>query len=107
MSKKIISTIGTDAYSKSPFQHCVVDDAFDVELLKVVTQRSMIVIIVNGTIKMTLTLDQEWIKLESEMDIPDGILIVRVFNSAIVLRAISEIFGIPKLIPDPYFSGGV
>ena len=43
----------------------------------------------------------------SEFDIPDGIIeAVRILNGADFLRAISSLFGIDKLMPDPYFSGG-
>ncbi len=43
----------------------------------------------------------------SEFDIPEGIVdVIRVFNSAPILRAISNKLNIPKLIPDPYFTGG-
>ena len=46
----------------------------------------------------------EW---KSEFDIPDGILpAVRLLNSAPVLKALGDRLGIPKLMPDPYFSGG-
>jgi Rps23 Pro-64 3,4-dihydroxylase Tpa1-like proline 4-hydroxylase len=44
---------------------------------------------------------------KSEFDIPDGIVdAIRLFNSAPILSAISEVLDIPKLIPDPYFTGG-
>lgn len=43
----------------------------------------------------------------SEFDIPDGIIdAVRILNGADFLRAISRLFEIDKLMPDPYFSGG-
>jgi Rps23 Pro-64 3,4-dihydroxylase Tpa1-like proline 4-hydroxylase len=43
----------------------------------------------------------------SEFDIPNGILpVVRVMNSALFCKAMSEKFDIPKLIPDAYYSGG-
>ena len=46
-------------------------------------------------------------KWQSEFDIPDNIVdAVRVLNSSLFLKAVSEKFGIPKLMPDPYFSGG-
>ena len=46
-------------------------------------------------------------KWESEFDIPDGIVdAVRILNSAPFLRAMAERFDMPKLVPDPYFSGG-
>lgn len=44
---------------------------------------------------------------QSEFDIPDGLVdVIRVLNSAPVLQAMSKCLGIPKLMPDPYFSGG-
>lgn len=44
---------------------------------------------------------------ESEFDFPDSINVaVRILNSSMVLKAMSEALGIPKLIPDPYFTGG-
>ena len=44
---------------------------------------------------------------ESEFDIPDGIVdIIRVLNSSILLKAMSDLLQIPKLMPDPYFTGG-
>lgn len=44
---------------------------------------------------------------KSEFDIPDGIVdAVRIMNCAPVLQAMGERLGIPKLVADPYFSGG-
>jgi len=46
-------------------------------------------------------------KWQSEFDIPDNIVdAIRVLNSSLFLKSVSEIFDIPKLMPDPYFSGG-
>lgn len=46
-------------------------------------------------------------KWQSEFDIPDGIVpSVKIFNSSIFLKAMADRIGIPKLIPDPYYSGG-
>ena len=43
----------------------------------------------------------------SEFDIPDRLLeSVRILNSAIFLNAMAERMDIPKIIPDPYFTGG-
>jgi len=43
----------------------------------------------------------------SEFDIPEGIVdAVRILNSSCFLMAMSEKFEIPKIIPDPYFTGG-
>lgn len=44
---------------------------------------------------------------KSEFDIPDGIInAIRIMNSSLFLKAMSEIMDIPKIIPDPYFTGG-
>jgi hypothetical protein len=44
---------------------------------------------------------------KSEFDIPEHIIdVVRIANSSLLLSAMSDLFGIPKLMPDPYFSGG-
>jgi hypothetical protein len=44
---------------------------------------------------------------KSEFDIPDDIIdVIRIMNSAPFLSALSEKLKIPKLMPDPYFSGG-
>ena len=46
-------------------------------------------------------------KWQSEFDIPDTIVdAVRVLNSSLFLKTVSEKFDIPKLMPDPYFTGG-
>jgi len=44
---------------------------------------------------------------KSEFDIPDNIVdSVRILNSSLVLNSFSEVFGIQRLMSDPYFSGG-
>ncbi len=44
---------------------------------------------------------------KSEFDIPDNIVdIVRILNSSIILKTLSKVFKIEKILPDPYFMGG-
>lgn len=44
---------------------------------------------------------------QSEFDIPDGIIdTIRILNSALFLKAMTEVMGIEKIVPDPYFTGG-
>jgi len=44
---------------------------------------------------------------KSEFDIPEGIVdAVRILNSSLFLKAMSARFGIEKIVPDPYFTGG-
>tara|TARA_B100001173_G_scaffold311948_1_gene330984 strand:- start:2123 stop:2905 length:783 start_codon:yes stop_codon:yes gene_type:complete len=43
----------------------------------------------------------------SEFDIPESIVdAVRILNSSVVMNAMSGVFDIHKLLPDPYFTGG-
>jgi hypothetical protein len=44
---------------------------------------------------------------ESEFDIPEKIIeAVRILNSSLILKSLSEVFNIPKLVADSYFTGG-
>lgn len=44
---------------------------------------------------------------KSEFDIPENVIsAVRIMNSAPFLKALGVRLGIPKLLPDPYFTGG-
>ena len=44
---------------------------------------------------------------KSEFDIPDAIVdAVRILNSSLFLTAMADRIEIPKLVPDPYFTGG-
>lgn len=46
-------------------------------------------------------------KWASEFDIPSSLVdLVRILNSSIILKTLSKKFSIPKLMPDPYFTGG-
>lgn len=46
-------------------------------------------------------------KWNSEFDIPENIIdVVRILNSSIILKTISKVFKIQKILPDPYFKGG-
>ena len=46
-------------------------------------------------------------KWSSEFDIPEKIVdAIRIMNSAPFLESLSKALDIPKLIPDPYFTGG-
>lgn len=43
----------------------------------------------------------------SEFDIPEHIIdVVRILNSSPILKAMGDLFDMPKIVPDPYFAGG-
>lgn len=95
-------------FFRDPYQHLVVDDIFSDELAKSclanfpdVNDPSWDIANHEGIEVKART------KWADEFDIPDGLVdAIRVLNSAPVLRAMSARFGIPKLMPDPYFTGG-
>ena len=108
LSKKILSSKGGGSYFSEPFQHLVLDNFLPLEVANELLyafpdasedcwQRSN-----NEGIEIKARTD--W---QSEFDIPDGLSgVVRVFNSAPILRAMAEVLSIPKLMSDPYYSGG-
>ena len=95
-------------YEEEPFKHLIVDDFLPRQLA--VNCLQSFPDLSDGTWEHEDDSDIEiksrttW---SSEFDIPENIVdAVRMLNSGIILRAFSDIFDIPKLIPDPYFSGG-
>jgi Rps23 Pro-64 3,4-dihydroxylase Tpa1-like proline 4-hydroxylase len=95
-------------FFEEPFKHCVIDNFLPAVLAEACLEnfpglKDPIWHHSNDAdveVKMRTT----W---QSEFDIPPGILeAVRILNSAPVLKALSTRLGIPKLLPDPYFTGG-
>jgi len=108
VSEKIVEAKYGYAYFEEPYKHLVIDDFLDDDLAQLclgnfpdITDDSWE--FANDTdieIKYRTT-------CHSEFDIPDGFIdAVRIMNGADFLRAIISLFGIEKLMPDPYFSGG-
>ena len=105
---KIIASKNNGLFAKEPFNHFAIDSFFDANLADKALdsfpdldseewERT-------NTPEIEVKMRSKW---TSEFDIPENIIdIIRVMNSASILKALSEVFEIPKLIPDPYFSGG-
>ena len=104
----IEKTKSNGTYFQSPFQHCHIDNFFDEDFA-------------NSLENNFPSLDDPiWEKsndenieikyrtnFKSEFDVPDDLIpAFRILNSSIVLKSISNVFGIPKLMPDPYYTGG-
>jgi hypothetical protein len=108
VSKKISeASIGIDFFV-APYKHLVIDDFLDEELAQICLSNFP-----NLTGSTWEYANDEDIEIKyrttwkSEFDIPEGIVdVVRILNGADFLRAVSSLFGIKKLMPDPYFSGG-
>jgi len=93
---------------EAPFKHCVVDncfnDEFSYDLIKGFPDLKSNKWEASNDQDIEIKYRTKW---QSEFDIPDEILpAIRIFNSSIFLRALSKVFKIPKLMSDPYFSGG-
>jgi hypothetical protein len=107
-ASKIIQAKKGVSFFEEPFNHLVIDDFFPENLAKTLLDKFPDV---NSPIwERTNDLDIE-IKLRtmwaSEFDVPEGIIdAIRILNSSLILKAMSHLFDIQKIMPDPYFSGG-
>lgn len=95
-------------YFTEPYKHIVIDNFLPVDLAE--SCRAAFPEPESASWERTNDADIE-VKLrtkwKSEFEIPDGILpSIRILNSSLFLSAMAERIDIPKLIPDPYFTGG-
>ncbi len=95
-------------YFNEPYRHIVIDDFFPEELASLCLKSFPD--LNDDTWEHANDKDIEikyrttW---QSEFDIPEGIVeAIRILNSSIFLKAMGDRIGIPKLVPDAYFSGG-
>ena len=95
-------------FSEFPFKHCVLDnfmpEAFAESCLESFPGTD------DASWEETNDKDIEIKKRstwKSEFDLPDNIVdLVRILNSSLFIEKVGELFEIPKLMPDPYFTGG-
>lgn len=107
-AKKITSSIDGVDYFETPYKHIVIDNFLPVELatqcLESFPPLDADIWEHSNDPEIEVKFRTKW---QSEFDIPEGILpAVKILNCSIFLKAMSERIGIPKLIPDPYYSGG-
>lgn len=95
-------------FSTFPFKHCVLDKFLDEDLAQKCLESFP-----NEDDPSWEKTDDKDIEIKkrttwkSEFDIPDNIVdLVRILNSSLFIQKIGELFDIPKLMPDPYFTGG-
>ena len=106
--QKIVDAKEAGGYFAEPFQHIVIDSFLPDEFAKAALsafpsvsdpswERS-------DDAGLEIKARSNW---QSEFDIPDGLIsTIRVLNSTFVLSGISNVLSIPKLMPDPFFTGG-
>ena len=107
-AEKVLNAVNETSFFNEPFKHLVIDNFFPEDFAQVLLKNFPDVN--SPDWERTNDPDIE-VKLRtawgSEFDIPDGIIDgVRIFNSSVFLNAMSKLFGIEKIMPDPYFSGG-
>jgi hypothetical protein len=98
---------GTEYFAK-PFQHIVLDNFLPLELasqcLKSFPPTEDESWICTNDPEIEIKCRSNW---NSEFDVPDGIVeAVRILNSSVFLKSVSQRLCIEKLMPDPYFTGG-
>lgn len=104
----IVDSKKNGSYASEPFQHIIIDN-----FLPEVMAKNAMHAFPNLQSDMWDHSNDAGIEIKSrsswksEFDIPEQIShVVRICNSSMILLAMSKIFEIPKLMPDPYFSGG-
>lgn len=108
LSKKILKTKINKNFFKKPYKYLYLDNVIN---KKFATNCSVNFPKLNykswekSNIKsIEVKYRSKWL---SEFDIPDYIVdLVRILNSSIILKSLSKKLDIPKLMPDPYFTGG-
>jgi len=95
-------------YFETPYKHVVVDGFFDAALAAECLRRFPALDAPGWEHAADADIEVKYrTTWRSEFDIPEGLVdAVRILNSAPVLRAMGDRLGIPKLVADPYFSGG-
>lgn len=105
---KIINVEKSNNLFQHPFTHFYIDDFFEPEfadnLFNAFPSTNSKSWEVSNDTDIEVKMRSKW---ESEFDIPKYIVdAVRIMNSSYFLNSLSKILKIPKLIPDPYFTGG-
>ncbi|MEH6445868.1 MAG: 2OG-Fe(II) oxygenase [Oceanospirillaceae bacterium] len=108
IAEECVTKIHVGDFFCSPYKHLVVDNFLPTELAKECLQSFPD--IDDNVWEHEIDTDIEIksrTRWESEFDIPSNIIdAVRILNSSLILKAFSEVFTIPKLLSDSYFTGG-
>lgn len=105
---RIADSVNGSEYFDEPYKHVVIDNFLDPELaqrcLKNFPEPSDTCWEYANDADIEVKLRTTW---KSEFEIPEVLVdAVRILNSAPVLKSMGTRLGIPKLVPDPYFTGG-
>ncbi len=95
-------------YFTTPYRHCVIDDFLPADMAQSCLNSFPSPEAPGWDIANDKDIEiKQRSTWKSEFDIPDGMIdAVRILNGAHFLQAMTQLIGIQKLVPDPYFSGG-
>lgn len=107
-SEKIIQAKKDGKVIEEPYKHLVIDNFFPKEIaekcLNAFPDLDADIWDKSNDPEIEIKMRSNY---QSEFDFPDDInVVVRIMNSSMFLKAMSEALDIPKLVPDPYYSGG-
>ncbi|MBT8593845.1 2OG-Fe(II) oxygenase [Polynucleobacter paneuropaeus] len=107
-SEKIFNAKNGVEYFELPYKHMVIDDFFDPDLASLCLQSFPSLSDEGWEFANDLDIEIKYrTTWKSEFDIPEGIIdAVRIMNSSYFLLAMGRKFEIPKIMSDPYFTGG-
>lgn len=105
---KIENSLIDQDYFIEPFQHIILDNFFPEELAESISVAFDEIPLNDWEYTNDKDIEVKYrTKWSSEFDIPDAISpAIRILNSSPILVAMGKKLGIPKLMPDPYFTGG-
>jgi hypothetical protein len=106
--EKIRNAIPEEQFFKKPYEHVVIDNFFPDELANICLDNFPSLSDASWEYQNDRDIEVKYRSTwESEFDIPEGIVdAIKILNSSMVLIAISDLMGIKKIVPDPYYTGG-
>lgn len=107
-AEKILTAVPDKQFFVLPYEHLVIDNFFPEKLANNCINNfpSLSDLCWDHTNDKDIEVKSRttW---KSEFDIPNGIIdAIKILNSSIIMKAMSEKIGIKKIISDPYYSGG-
>ena len=107
-AQKLINAPEGSSYFTEPFKHIVIDnflpEALALQCSDAFPNVTDPIWQTSNDADIEVKMRTDW---KSEFDVPEYLAdVIRVLNSAPILKAMGDRIDIPKLIPDPYFSGG-
>jgi len=105
---KKIEKANESEYFDKPYKHLIIDNFLDDQLATICLEAFPSLTSGEWDFQNDQDIEVKYRSVwKSEFDIPEGIVdAIRIFNSSLVLNAMSKKMGISKIVPDPYFTGG-